>query len=117
YPEGYFLTQLSPDLVVEWQHQNTSTESCTRNPDGSLTCVSHHPHGFEWCVNAVAVDKKGSVYANSEDGSLYVIRQDGAIKDQLFLLGAKRAAYTPLSIGADGRIYTQNDGHLIVVGR
>jgi hypothetical protein len=26
------------------------------------------------------------------------------------------AAYTPLSIGQDGKIHTQNDGHLIVVG-
>jgi hypothetical protein len=26
------------------------------------------------------------------------------------------AAYTPLSIGSDGKIYTQNDGHLFVIG-
>jgi hypothetical protein len=117
YPEGYFITQLSPDLVPEWQHQNTSTQSCTRNPDGTITCVSDHPHGFEWCINAAAVDRHGSVYANSEDGGLYVIRQGGTIKDYLFLNGAQRAAYTPLSIGVDGKIYTQSDGHLFVVGR
>jgi hypothetical protein len=34
----------------------------------------------------------------------------------LFLNLALGAAYTPLSIGADGKIYTQNDGHLFVVG-
>jgi hypothetical protein len=26
------------------------------------------------------------------------------------------AAYTPLSVGPDGKIYTQNAGHLFVVG-
>ena len=33
-----------------------------------------------------------------------------------FLKLAIGAAYTPLSIGADGRVYTQNDGHLFVLG-
>jgi len=26
------------------------------------------------------------------------------------------SAYTPLSIGLDGKLYTQNNGHLFVVG-
>jgi hypothetical protein len=26
------------------------------------------------------------------------------------------AAYTPLSIGPDGKIYTQNDGRMFVIG-
>jgi hypothetical protein len=34
----------------------------------------------------------------------------------LFLNLAIGAAYTPLSIGLDGKIYTQNDGELFVVG-
>jgi hypothetical protein len=34
----------------------------------------------------------------------------------LFLNIAIGAAYTPLSIGPDGKLYTQNDGHLFVVG-
>ena len=34
----------------------------------------------------------------------------------LFLNQAQGAAYTPLSIGPDGKLYTQNDGHLLVVG-
>ena len=94
-----------------------NTESCTRNPDGSLTCTSDHPFGFEWCINAGAVDKNGTVYANSEDGNLYAIRQGGVMKDRMFLQLALGAAYTPLSIGPDGKIYTQNAGHLFVVGR
>jgi hypothetical protein len=62
------------------------------------------------------VDKNGVVYANSEDGNLYAIAQGGVEKQRIFLQLALGAAYTPLSIGPDGRIYTQNAGHLFVVG-
>src|SRR5262249_32635633 len=61
----YFITQLSADLTIEWQFQS--------------------PDNFEWCVNAPAVDKNGTVYANSEDGNVYVIRQGGALKAKVFL--------------------------------
>ena len=80
-------------------------------------CVSDHPEGFEFCVNAPAIDRQGNVYNNSEDGNLYLIGPDGKLRDHLFLDLAIGAAYTPVSLGADGRIYTQNDGHLFVVGR
>jgi hypothetical protein len=36
---------------------------------------------------------------------------------KIFLKEALGAAYTPLSIGGDGKVYSQNDGHLFVVGR
>jgi hypothetical protein len=62
------------------------------------------------------VDGQGKVYANSEDGRLYVIDQGGALDSSIFLNLAIGAAYTPLSIGPDGRVYTQNDGKLFVVG-
>jgi hypothetical protein len=62
------------------------------------------------------VDGEGKVYANSEDGHLYVMRQGGQLDSALFLNLAIGAAYTPLSIGPDGTIYTQNDGRLFVVG-
>ncbi len=115
-PEGYFIAQLSADLAVEWRWQNTNTFSCTRNPTGPPSCVSDHPAGFEWCVNAPAVDRAGVVYANSEDGNLYALRADGTLRDNLFLDLAIGAAYTPVAIGGDGRLYTENDGHLFVVG-
>ncbi len=54
--------------------------------------------------------------ANSEDGNLYAVRPDGRLRDHLFLDLAIGAAYTPLSIDGEGRILTQNDGHLFVVG-
>jgi hypothetical protein len=117
-PEAYFITQLSSRLVPEWRYRNTNTLACSRDAKGRITCVpGHHPAGFEWCINAPAVDGNGVVYANSEDGGLYAIEQGGALRDHLFLVLAVGAAYTPVAIGADGRIYTENDGHLLVVGR
>jgi hypothetical protein len=113
----FYISQLSADLALEWQFQSTNTLSCQRNPDDSLTCVSDHPNGFEWCINAPAVDAIGNVYANSEDGNLYVIGQGGTLQGNLFTNLALGAAYTPLALGFDGRIYTQNDGHLFVIGQ
>jgi hypothetical protein len=121
-PDGpYLITQLDPNMQVEWQFQNTNTQSCHRNSDGSVSCTSDHPNSFEWCINMPAVDSNGSVFVNSEDGNLYVIPQGHTgtfttAQSHLFLNLAIGAAYTPLSIGPDGRIYTQNDGHLFVVG-
>ncbi|MEK6371776.1 MAG: hypothetical protein AABO58_03685 [Acidobacteriota bacterium] len=114
-PEQYFITQLSPSLQVEWQFKNTETQACERIGD-TTRCVTQTTHGFEWCVNAVAVDRNGVVYANSEDGYLYAIDQGGTRRQRIFLEEALGAAYTPLSLGNDGRIYTQNDGTVFVVG-
>jgi hypothetical protein len=104
----YFITQLNANLQVEWQFQNTTIDAS-------------NPNGYEWCINAPAVDTAGTVYVNGEDGYLYAIGQGhaGVFTTPLqkrFLKLAIGAAYTPLSIGPDGRIYTQNDGHLFVVG-
>ncbi len=102
----YYITQLDSNLQIQWQFQNT-------NPKAS--------DGFEWCINMPAVDVNGTVYVNSEDGSIYVIPQGHTgiftvPSSSLFLNSAIGAAYTPLSIGPDGKLYTQNDGHLFVVG-
>ena len=118
YGDGpYFITQLSPNMNIEWQFQSTNTQSCVRNDDGTIGCTDgSNPNGFEWCVNAAAVDADGTVYANSEDGNLYVIGQGGVLRQRLFLDWALGAAYTPLAIGPDGKIYTQNAGKVFVVG-
>jgi outer membrane protein assembly factor BamB len=100
-----------------WKFQSTETKSCVRQPDGSTTCVEDHPHGFEWCINAPAVDKDGTVYVNSEDGNLYAIGADGQLRDKFFLDSALGAAYTPLALDAQGRVFALNAGHLVVVGR
>ncbi|HKE22032.1 MAG TPA: hypothetical protein VKB88_06550 [Bryobacteraceae bacterium] len=115
-PGPYYITQLNPSMTPEWKFQNNNTQSCSRNPDGTLSCVSDHPNGFEWCINAPAVDAIGNVYANSEDGNLYVIPQGGKSAATIFMNLAIGAAYTPLSLGPDGKIYTQNDGRLFVIG-
>ena len=112
---AYYVTQLNPELQVEWQFLATNTMGCSRKEDGTLDCVERG-RTFEWCVNSVAVDRRGVVYANSEDGHLYAINQGGTVRERIFLQLALGAAYTPLSLGTDGKIYTQNAGHLFVVG-
>jgi hypothetical protein len=114
-PEQYFVSQFDPSLNIEWSFRNTNTNSCTRNPNGTITCVSDHPNGFEWCVNAAVVDANGTVYANSEDGNLYAIGQGGVLIQNIFQNLAIGAAYTPASLDNNGRIYSQNDGFLFVV--
>ena len=116
YPEEYFITQLNSAMGVEWRFKNTNTLSCTRDANGNVTCVNDHPHGFEWCVNGMVTDSTGVVYANSEDGHLFAINQGGTLKQSIFQQLAVGAAYTPASVARDGKIYSQNAGHLFVVG-
>jgi len=104
----FYITQLDPNLNVEWQFQSTTIDV-------------DHPNGYEWCVNAPAIDASGVVYVNSEDGNVYALPQGNhgvftTPKQKMFLKQATEAAYTPLSIGPDGRLYVQNAGHLFVVG-
>jgi hypothetical protein len=124
-PAGpFYITQLNSNLAAEWKFHSIEMNSCTRQPDGTLKCVSDHPNGFEWCINAPAIDAVHNVYVESEDGNAYVIPQghtgvfdmNAAGVQRLFLQLALGAAYTPLSIGGDGKIYTQNAGHLFVLG-
>ena len=103
-PGPFFITQLSSSLAIEWQFKSTTIVP----PD--------NPNGFEWCINAPAIDANGVVYANSEDGNVYAINQGGTLKQRKFLRIAIGAAYTPLAIAADGKLYTENDGHLFVIG-
>lgn len=103
-PGPYYITQLDSNLVPQWQYKDASTDK-------------GHPDGFEWCVNAPAVDVSGVVYAGDEDGYLYAIQQGGTPVQQIFLDRTINAGYTPVSIGGDGTIYAENAGHLIAVGR
>jgi hypothetical protein len=112
----YRITQLDARLAPEWSFENPNQTSCTRAADGSTTCVADHPRGFEWCINAPAIDSEGTVLANGEDGVLYAIRQGGQEAATLFLRESVGAAYTPLSIDGQGRVYAENFGSLYVVG-
>ncbi len=113
----YSITQLDANLKVEWRFANTTREECSRGIDDVVRCLpARKEGGFEWCINAPAVDARGVIYANAEDGHLYAIGQGGVELGRIFLNLAVGAAYTPLSIGHDGRIYTQNDGYLFAIG-
>ena len=111
----YDLVSLDADLVPEWTFTNTTDESCTRQA-GEVVCVPAAQAGFEWCVNQPAVDSTGVVYANSEDGSLYAVEPGGRLRESIFLDSALGAAYTPVALGPDGLVYTQNNGRLFAVG-
>jgi outer membrane protein assembly factor BamB len=128
----YFMTRLGPDLSPEWKLQSTNTENCARGDDGGTVCSTEtcvpdgdggtictpdHPNGFEWCVNAPAIDPSGTAFVNSEDGRLYAINPDGGEREHLFLLESLGAAYTPIALDAQGRIYTLNGGVMTVVGQ
>jgi len=107
-PPVYLISQIDAKLNVEWSFQNTTIDT-------------QHPNGYEWCVNAPVVDGLGIVYASSEDGHVYSMPQGhhGIFKkplQKIFLQKAVEAAYTPLSVGLDGKEYTQNNGHLFVIG-
>ena len=112
----YYITELDASLKVLWQVASTNTQSCARATDGSVACTEDHPNGFEWCVNAVAVDRDGTIFANSEDGTAYAITADGLPRDSLFLDQALGAAYTPVALDPRGRIFTLNSGHLAELG-
>jgi hypothetical protein len=104
-PRGpYYVTQLDSNLVPEWHYKDPSTNK-------------NHPDGFEWCVNAPAVDANGVVYGNNEDGYLYAIQQGGTKVQRIFLDKTINAGYTPVSLGSDGTIYAENSGHLIAIGK
>jgi len=123
-PAGpFYITQLNSNLQPEWQFKSTETRTCQRNSDGSVSCVNDgtHPNGFEWCINAPAIDGEGNVYVASEDGNVYVLDQShhGVFttpKFKVFTNLAIGAAYTPFSIDRRGRLYAQNNGHLFVLG-
>lgn len=104
----YYITQLDSTLTPEWQFQSTTTDA-------------DHPNGYEWCINMPAIDMNGNVYVNSEDGNAYELPQGNSgvftvPTGKIFLNSAIGAAYTPLSLGADGKAYTQNNGQLFVIG-
>ena len=48
---------------------------------------------------------------------MYSIRQGGTLLQNIFLDLALGAAYTPLALGPDGKIYTENKGTLFVIGK
>jgi hypothetical protein len=104
-PRGpYYITQLDSRLNIQWQFKDP-------------TVGKGHPNGYEWCVNDTAVDANGTVYAEDEDGYLYVVPQGATGTQKIFLEKSLDAGYTPVSMGPDGMIYALNAGHLVAIGQ
>jgi len=103
-PGPFNITELDSSLHVVWSFAGTTTDD-------------DHPTGYEWCINAPAVDKDGTVYVNSEDGNAYAINPNGTLRDSIFLERALGAAYTPLALDHAGHLLTLNAGHLYVIGK
>ena len=104
-PSGpYYVTELDSNLNLQWQYKDS-------------TVAKNHPNGYEWCVNDAAVDANGVVYADNEDGYLYVITQGATGVQSIFLEKSEDAGYTPVSMGPDGMVYALNAGHLVAVGQ
>jgi outer membrane protein assembly factor BamB len=118
FNRDFRITQLDANLAPEWSHHATNTQTCERQPDGTITCVDdgESPTGFEWCMNAPVVDREGTVYGTSEDGNIYAIGQGGVELGRFFLDRTRAASYTPAAIDQHGRIYALNNGELFVVG-
>jgi hypothetical protein len=107
--QKYYITQIDASFQPQWLFKSTTVDN-------------DHPNGYEWCVNAPVIDRLGIVYVTSEDGHVYSLPQGhhGVFTtplQRIFLLEALGAAYTPMSIGEDGKGYSQNNGHLFVIGR
>jgi hypothetical protein len=113
----YEITQVDANLQKQWSYTSSNTNSCQRTSSGAMSCTSDHPDGFEWCVDAAAVDQNGTVYVNSEDGRAYAILQGGTLAQSRFLVQSLGAAYTPVTVDGQGRTYTMNGGILTVVGK
>ncbi|MEN3308789.1 MAG: hypothetical protein V7603_4991 [Micromonosporaceae bacterium] len=114
----YHLASLDAGLRVEWRLTNTSTRTCQREPDNTITCVDdgQHPNGFEWCISSPAFDRDGTFYGLNEDGNLYVVDRQGNEIEHIFLGKTIAEAYTPTAIDSVGRIYAQNNGQLYALG-
>jgi len=68
-------------------------------------------------LQGVHLVEERDVFGIAEDGFLYAISSDGTLRKSLFLEQPLGAAYTPLAIDAEGRLYAQNAGHFFVAGR
>jgi hypothetical protein len=72
----------------------------------------------EWCINTAAVDPAtDSIFANSEDGTLYRWNlATNSFTQSVNLTSATGEAYTPTVIGVDGTVYAINNATLFAVG-
>jgi hypothetical protein len=79
-----------------------------------------HPGGVrEWCVNTAAFDPAtSSMLVNNEDGYLYRWNvATNQLSERIQFNNGLGQSYTPTAVGADGTVYSINNGVMFAVGR
>jgi hypothetical protein len=79
-----------------------------------------HPGGVrEWCVNTAAFDPAtNSMLVNNEDGYLYRWNvATNQLSERIQFNNGLGQSYTPTAVGADGTVYSINNGVMFAVGR
>jgi hypothetical protein len=73
----------------------------------------------EWCFNSAVVDVANqSVLMNNEDGHAYRWHlPSNTLSERISLNNGYLQAYTPTTVGPDGKIYTINNAVLFALGR
>jgi hypothetical protein len=120
-PGPNYITPFDSKLKVEWQFKNTNTESCRRKPDGTRSCINNMrlaSNGASICRLSMPTAMSTRIASSATYTCfLRATREPSPTPGgKPFLDLALGAAYTPLSIGPEGTIYTQNKGHFFAVG-
>ena len=108
------LVQLDSALKREWVFHSPSSAECSAGKPLASFCSTQRDERFNWCVNTVAVDATGTVYAINGDGYLYAVRR-GLMRQRLKLTMSGEEAYTPISLAPDGTVYVVAGGQVYVV--
>lgn len=109
----YFLTTLDADTL---DGDRKMTVACQWE-------LRRGERGYEWCINAPAIDQNATIYGNGEDGYLYALQgmfpdpgqQCAPVVTSLTMSWGGEDAYTADALD-DGVVYAIGHGKLYAVG-